>query len=142
MSKRRHPGFLVHGEIGYVVDSIVVHLNAAATTNVDTTLNLFRAPSRMRILKATYLQTADATAATSYTCQIQDATKSTNLTSALDIKALGANAGADFAGIPAADDSDGLINDGDRVVAVFDETGGTVTGPGDVQLMLEVALLE
>ena len=93
----------------------------------------------MRIVRASYAQTADATAVTTYTCTLKNG--STNLTSALDIKALGATTAghADFAVTATA--ADKFLQDGDQISAVFDETGGTVTAPGEVTILLELQLM-
>lgn len=117
---------------------ILVPLTLNVTETADVTIQGFKATRDMRLLRASYQQTADATAVTSYTCQLKNG--ATALTSALDIKALAATAGADFAGILATAASD--LKDGDVLTVVFDETGGTVTAPGRVTILLELLLLE
>jgi hypothetical protein len=106
--------------------------------NADATVVVFVASRRCKLIRASYLQAAGATAATSYTAQLKNG--STNLSAALDIKALAADTVADFASIPT--DKDAVLADGDILDLVFDETGGTVTAPGRVALTLEFQLLE
>lgn len=108
-------------------------LNAATA---DATLQLFVATRKCRVIRASYVQAANATAVTSFTALIQNDTGSVALTDAIDIKALGAATAKDFAVV----DSD--LADGDIVEIVFNETGGTVTAPGLVGLTLEIQLLE
>jgi hypothetical protein len=62
------------------------------------------------------------------------------MSTALDIKTLAADTAADFAGIPT--DNDAVLADGDTLDVVFNETGGTVTAPDRVGIMLEFLLLE
>jgi hypothetical protein len=87
--------------------------------------------------KATYTQTAAATAATSFTATLKNGAVA--MTGALDIKALGANGSADFA---MASESARRFKAGDVLTIFFDETGGTVTAPGFVTVCLELALEE
>ena len=123
----------------YVAAPVVVMVwSFNNATAADATFQGPKATRDMRLLKASYQQTDDATAVTSYTLTLKNG--ATALTTALDIKGIAATAGADFAGIAATNASD--LKDGDVMTAVFDETGGTVTAPGVVTIMLEFLLLE
>ncbi len=125
---------LVNPEIaGPVCLNVFTVLNAATA---DATLQLFVASRKCRILRASYVQAANATAVTSFTALLQNKTGTVALTDALDIKALVATTAADWAVI----DSD--LADGDIVEIVFNETGGTVTAPGLVGITAEIQLLE
>lgn len=116
-----------------LLQTVVVNINNS--TAADATFNLFRVPRRCELRRATYIQTAAATAATSYTATLQNG--STNISNALDIKALGANGSAEFSlvGVP-------VLNRGDVIKVFFNETGGTVTAPGVVGIALELAVVE
>lgn len=118
---------------GPVCLNVFTVLNAATA---DATLQLFVASRKCRVLRASYVQAAGATAATTFTALLQNKTGAVALTDALDIKALAAATAADWAVV----DSD--LADGDIVEIVFDETGGTVTAPGLVGITLEIQLLE
>ena len=107
------------------------------TTTADATFRLVRLPRKCKIRKVTYSQTADATAVTSFTAQLQSATGPTSLTAALDIKLQGANFSADM--VLSAPGQ--IVPAGQVLQLVFDETGGTVTAPGYVGLAVEVQLL-
>lgn len=124
---------------GFAAEVQTLSFSFNNATAADATINLFRASRKMKIRKATYVQTADATAVTSYTCTLRKATGPTALTAGLDIKALAANAGNDFALV--SSDADRIIPAGEIVHAFFDETGGTVTAPGIVGIVIEVQLL-
>jgi hypothetical protein len=100
----------------------------------DVTYVAFVATRKCRIIRASYLQESNATAATSFVCTLKNG--ATSLTGDLDIKTLGADAGADFTIV----DSD--IADGDTIDVVFNETGGTVTAPDQVVIMIELQWLE
>ena len=117
---------------------VVVPLSLDVTETADVTIAAFVATRRMRLIRASYIQESNATAATTYTCQLKNG--ATNLTSALDIKALAADTAADFAGISASRSAN--LEDGDTLDVVFNETGGTVTAPDRVGILLEFLLLE
>lgn len=119
-------------EVSYLT---FVFTNATAA---DATFLLARMP-KCRIRSARYLQTSDATAATTYTATLVNATGPVNATAALDIKGIAAAAGADFALSTVA----GALNfaAGDILRVFFDETGGTVTAPGLVTILVEIQLL-
>ena len=128
---------LVNPAIAAPVVTMVV--NVDVTETADVTVAGFVATRKMKIRKASYIQEADATAATSYTCLLQNGTGSVAMSTALDIATLAADTGADFVGIPNGVASE--LADGDSFELVFNETGGTVTAPGRVSVMLEFQLL-
>lgn len=109
------------------------------STTADATFYGPKITRKMKLIRASYAQTADATAVTSYTCQLKNG--STVLTSALDIKALGATTSGHSDFTMTTTEKDKILADGDQITAVFDETGGTVTAPGAVTVMLEFQLL-
>lgn len=109
----------------------------ANTSTSDATVQGPKMVRKVRLIKASYQQTADATAATSYTLTLMNGAVA--LTSALDIKDIAATAGADFV-VTTVDGAD-ILADGDVITAVFNETGGTVTAPGQVAIVLEFQLL-
>jgi hypothetical protein len=117
-----------------VVVSVWAFSNAATA---DATVQGPKMTRKVRLVRASYQQTADAEAATSFTLTLMNGAVA--LTSALDIDALGATAGADFV-ITTVDNAD-ILADGDVITAVFNETGGTVTAPGQVAITLELQLL-
>lgn len=116
----------------------LVPLSLDVTETADVTIAAFVATRRCRLIAASYIQESNATAATSYTCQLQNG--GTALTTALDIAALAADTAADFVGIPI--DETAILADGDTLDVVFNETGGTVTAPDRVGILLEIQLLE
>lgn len=116
----------------------VVALTLDVTETDDVTIAAFVAHRKMKLIKASYIQESNATADTSYTAQLKNG--ATALTDALDIAALGADTATDFAGIDSNDDVD--LDDGDILDVVFNETGGTVTAPDRVGILLEFLLLE
>lgn len=107
------------------------------TATADATVQGPKMVRKVRLTKASYQQTADATAVTSFTLTLMNGAVA--LTSALDIKAIAATAGSDFV-ITTVDGAD-ILADGDVITAVFNETGGTVTAPGQVTIVLEFQLL-
>lgn len=117
---------------------VLIPLTFDVAETADVTIAAFVAHRRMKIIKASYIQESNATAATTYTCKL--ANGATDITDALDIKTLGADAAADFAGIDSNDDTD--LDDGDILDVVFNETGGTVTAPDRVGILIEALLLE
>lgn len=117
---------------------VLIAVNIDVNETADVTVVAFVAHRKMKLINASYLQESNATAATSYVCTLKKG--STSLTSDLDIKALGADAVADFAGIDSNNDVD--LDDGDILDVVFNETGGTVTAPDRVCMLLEFLLLE
>lgn len=123
---------LVHPSAGAPVSLVALTVDNAATA--DATVALFRATSKCMIRKASYHQESNAAAATSFVASLK--VGATDLTEDLDIDALGADAGADFVV------NDVVVEDGDVVDIVFNETGGTVTAPDLVGLCLEIQLLE
>lgn len=118
---------------------VVFNWSFSNTTTADVTKYGPKITRKMKFIRASYAQTADATAVTSFTLTLKNG--STALTSALDIKALGATTSghADF--VTTTTDANRVMADGDQISAVFDETGGTVTAPGEVVIMLEFMLL-
>lgn len=123
---------------GFAAPVVLVSVNVDVNETADVTVVAFVAHRRMKLIKASYLQETNATAATSYVVTLKNG--STALTSDLDIKALGADAAADFAGIDSNNDSD--LDDGDILDLVFNEAGGSVTAPNRVSILLEFLLLE
>lgn len=109
-----------------------------ATAGDATEPNVFVAPRKMRFVGGSYVQSANATAATSFTAQLK--VGATAISEALDIKTLGADAPGYFVGSVVS--ADRTIAKGAQVDVVFDETGGTVTAPADVTVCLEFQLLE
>ena len=118
---------------------VVVCVNIDVTETADVTVALFSASRKVKLTKASYVHEAAATAATTYTALLQNDTGSVAMSTALDIKALGAGADSLFAGVPT--DLDAVLEIGEILEIVFNETGGTVTAPGRVGLMLEFQLL-
>jgi hypothetical protein len=127
---------LVNPQIAAPVVVVAVPLVNSSTST--TTLVAFRAARRMRLIRATYHQSAN-TAGTSFTAQLKNANGPVNMSAALDIAALGADEGADFTGIPT--DQDAVLEDGEHLDVVFTASSGT-TAPGLVSLLLEFQLLE
>lgn len=123
---------------GFAADVDFLTFTFTNSTTADATFLLARMP-KCKVRSATYVQTADATAVTSYTATLVNATGPVNVTAALDIKAIAATAGADFVLSTVA----GATNfaHGDILRVFFDETGGTVTAPGLVTILVEVQLL-
>ena len=116
---------------------VTVAVNFTESSDADATVSLFAATRRMKLIRASYVQSVDATAATSYTATLQNG--STAMTSALDIATLAEDVVADFA-VLSTDDA--ILEDGERLSVVFNETGGTATSPEVVNIMLEFLLLE
>lgn len=119
--------------VGMPVNLVVINIDNAATA--DATVALFAATRKCRILRASYVQESDATAATTFVATLQ--VGATALTDALDIKTLGADTADDWVPVDGVD-----IADGDIVDIVFNETGGTVTAPDLVSIALDVQYLE
>lgn len=117
---------------------VVVALTLDVTETADVTVAAFKAVRKMKLIGASYHHESAATAVTSYTCQLSNG--GTAMSDALDIKAIGADAGADFAGIPTGSTSE--LADGDVLDVIFNETGGTVTAPDRVGILLEFQLLK
>ena len=104
--------------------------------DADATVTFFAAERKMKLIGASYVQSVNATADTSYTATLQ--VGSTLLTAALDIKALGANAAAQFAVVST---KDAVMAKGDILKVVLNETGGTATSPEIVWIQLTFQLL-
>lgn len=138
MSEPKRLGKVVAGA-GFAADVSLIAFNVDNATTGDATYVLGALP-RCRVRKAFYVQESDATAATSFTAKLQNKTGTVDVTAALDIKTLGAGAKADFVLSTVA----GARNfaEGDLLQIVFDETGGTVTAPDLVGVVLEVQLLD
>jgi hypothetical protein len=115
---------------------VTVAVTFTESSDADATVTLFPVSRRMRLIGSSYSQSVDATAATSYTAIIKNG--STNMTAALDIKALGAAAVSHF--VPLSTDA-AVLQKGDVVSVAFNETGGTATSPEIVWMMLEFQLL-
>lgn len=98
---------------------------------------VFIASRRSKVISAKYYQAVDATAATSFTAQLLNG--ATAISELLDIKALSS---ATVASLVIKTDNDAVLAAGDVVSLDFDETGGTVTAPGQVLLVVELQLLE
>jgi len=104
----------------------------------DATVNLFYASRKMRFVGGSYVQSADATAATTFTATVEVGTQ--QLSQDLDIKTLADATVAHF--LPSATSTDRDIAKGALVELNFNETGGTVTAPADVEVVLEFQLIE
>lgn len=118
---------------------VLINWYFANTATADATIYGPKITRNMYFVRASYAQSADATAVTTYTCQLKNG--STALTTALDIKALGATTSghADFT--TTSTSADQFLQDGDQITAVFDETGGTVTAPATVNILIELQLM-
>jgi hypothetical protein len=125
---------------GFAAQVVMVPLTFDVTETASVDVEAFVATRRMRLINASYVQESNATAATSYTCLLQNATGSVALCTALDIKTLANDSGADFAGITADNTSE--LADGDILNVVFTVTGGSVTAPDRVGIMLEFMMME
>lgn len=108
------------------------------TGDVDVTVPLFVAPRKMRFVGGSYTQSVDAQAATTYTATIE--VGSTALSQALDILTPADDVASYF--LPSATSIDRDIAKGAFVEVNFNETGGTVTSPEVVQIVLEFQLME
>jgi len=108
------------------------------STDADAVAYLFYAPRAMRFVGGSYIQSVDATAATSYTAQVEVGTQV--LSAALDIKTLAAATVAYFT--PSLTSADRNIAAGDRVEISFNETGGTATSPEAVEVYLQFQLID
>jgi hypothetical protein len=98
---------------------------------------VFIASRRSKVISAKYYQAADATADTTFTAQLLNG--GTAISALLDIKTLGAATVASFV---VKTNNDAVLAAGDVVSLDFDETGGTVTAPGQVLLAVELQILE
>jgi hypothetical protein len=121
---------------GFAADISWIVFNVDNAATADATYQLGAVPKKCRIRAATYVQESAATAVTSFTCLLQNKTGTVALVTALDIKALAAATKADFVLSTVAGALD--LAAGDIIEAVFNETGGTVTAPDLVSIILEV----
>lgn len=124
---------------GFAAEVQTFVVNLSNTTTADATFRLFRVPRKCRIRKITYSQTANATAATTFTALVRKVTGTVALTGALNIRLQGANFSADMALVSTVSDLN--VPAGEVLEVFFDETGGTVTAPGIVGVAIEVQLL-
>lgn len=115
---------------------VVVPVTFTESGDADATVTLFATARKMKLISASYVQSVDATAVTSYTAVINNGAVA--MTSALDIKTLAEDVSAQFEVVStsAAD-----MAQGDILSIVFNETGGTATSPEIVWLLLEFQLL-
>ena len=118
---------------------VLVMVNLDVTETADVTIPIFSASRKMKLINASYVHESAATAATTYTALLQNDTGSVAMSTALDIKALGAGADSLFAGVPT--NNDAVLEIGEVLEIIFNETGGTVTAPDRVGIMLEFQLL-
>lgn len=116
---------------------VLVPVTFTESSDNDVVVTTFAAARRMKLVRASYVQSVDATAVTSYTATIKNG--STAMTSALDIKTLAEDTTADFV-VLSTDDA--ILADGDILSVDFNQTGGTATSPEIVWMMLEFLLLE
>lgn len=137
-TKPRRLGKVLAGA-GFAADVTVLVFNVDNGTAGDATYQLGALP-RCRVRKATYVQESNATAATSFTALLQNKTGPVAVTAALDIKTLDAATKADFVLSTVAGALD--LAEGDILEVVFNETGGTVTAPDFVGIVVEVQLLD
>lgn len=126
---------LVHPLIAAPV--VTVAVTFVESSDADAVVTLFPATRRMKLIGASYVQSVDATAATSYTATIKNG--STAMTSALDIKTLAEDTAAQFS---VFDTNAAILEEGDILSVDFNETGGTATSPEVVWMLLEFQLLE
>lgn len=115
---------------------VTMVLNFTESGDADATLTFFAASRKMKLIAASYVQSVDATAVTSYTAILKNG--STNMTSALDIKTLAEDVAAQFV-VVSTKDAD--MAQGDILSIVLNETGGTATSPEDVWIQLTFQLL-
>ena len=115
---------------------VTMVLNFTESADADITLTFFAASRKMKLIGASYVQSIDAQAATSYTATLQNG--ATAMTAALDIKALADDVSAQFV-VLSTKDAD--LAKGDILSLVLDETGGTATSPEDVWIQLTFQLL-
>jgi hypothetical protein len=126
---------LVNPQIAAQVVTVAVSITESS--DADATVVLFPVTRKMKLNRAAYSQSVDATAATSYTATLKNG--SVAMTDSLDIKTLGA-AGVAQMGVLRTDAA--VLAKGDVLSIAFDETGGTATSPEIVWLFLEFLLLE
>lgn len=112
----------------------IVHLTLSNNTAADATFYILPVHKRCEIVAARYVQSAAATAATSYTATLRVGT--TGISDALNIKGLAAGTPASWS-ITRTE-----LKPGDVINIFFDETGGTVTPPGVVGIAIELLYLE
>lgn len=124
---------------GFAADVAVLSFNVDNGATADATYQLGALP-RCRIRKAWYVQESAATAATSFFATLQNATGPVDVTGDLDIDALGAATAGAFVMSTVAGARD--FAEGDILQIVFDETGGTVTAPDLVGVVVEIQLLD
>ena len=115
---------------------VTVAVTFVESSDADATVVLFPVTRRMRLNKASYSQSVDAEAATSYTATLKKG--ATAVSAALDIDALGAAGVAQFVVLRTGDE---IFETGDVLSIAFNETGGTATSPEIVWMMLEFQLL-
>jgi len=122
---------LVNPGFAAPVELVVVNLTNSSTSTA--TVYGMSATRKLRLYKASYIQSA-AAAGTSFTCQLK--VGSTVLTNAMAITSLSANTNKDFTVVEGVDIADGSV-----ISAVFTASSGT-TAPGTVALTLEFLLME
>lgn len=125
---------LVSPEMAAPVVTLVV--NFTESGDADATVTLFAAARKMKLIAASYVQSIDAQAATTYVASINNG--ATKMTEDLDIKALADDVSAQFVALRTKD-ADLAI--GDIVSIVLNETGGSVTSPEVVWIQFEFQLL-
>jgi len=104
----------------------------------DATVPVFVAPRKMKFVGGKYVQSTDATAATSFAVSVK--VGSQVVSAVLDIKTLGADAAGAI--LPSTTEEDRIVASGSVIDILFNEVGGTVTAPDDVLLALEFQYLE
>ncbi len=128
---------LVNPNIAAPVVLVPISLDVSETA--DVTVAAFVANRRMKLIAASYIMESDASSIVTYTCLLQNGTGTVAMSTALDIKALAADTGADFVGIPAGDAA--ILADGDSFEVFFESTGGGTTAPDRVGILCEFQLL-
>jgi len=117
----------------------VVNVTFTNSTTADATVaNVFIAPRKVKFIGGKYVQSANATAATTFVATLK--VGSTSVSQDLDIKTLGADAVGSI--LASATEGDTVLAEGAQLDVVFNETGGTVTAPATCNLTLEFLLLE
>jgi len=122
---------------GFAADVVTLLHSENITGVATTTFNILRATQKCRFRAASYLQANDTDG--TKTIKLRNETKAVDLTAALDVAALGANAGAAFVRTTVLGDR--IIAVGDRISLVFTETVAGTVDPGEVRVLIELELL-
>lgn len=107
------------------------NLNIPATAT--RTVPLMRATKPGRLVKASFFQELDADG--TKTVQVRNATRGVNMSAALDVAALAAQAGA---AIVCNSDGSADFNENDLLVLVYTVTVAGAVAPGDIAVELDL----